>query len=214
MNEIANICEKVGANVKNVRLGIGSDKRIGYDFIYAGCGYGGSCFPKDVKGLINTALDNGYEPKILANVDEVNENQKLVLVNKIVDRFGEDLSGLTFGIWGLSFKPQTDDVRCAPSLIIASEIIKRGGKIKAYDPKAIDNFQQNFDSENIDYKKSKYDVLDGADALVLITEWKEFRALDLDELSKRLNQKIIFDGRNIYSPKIRKAGFELYQIGC
>lgn len=214
MNEIANICEKVGANVKNVRLGIGSDKRIGYDFIYAGCGYGGSCFPKDVKGLINTALDNGYEPKILANVDEVNENQKLVLVNKIVDRFGEDLSGLTFGIWGLSFKPQTDDVRCAPSLIIASEIIKRGGKIRAYDPKAIDNFKQSLDSENIAYKNSKYDVLDGADALVLITEWKEFRALDLDELSKRLNQKIIFDGRNIYSPKIRKAGFELYQIGC
>ena len=204
MNEIANICEKVGANVK----------RIGYDFIYAGCGYGGSCFPKDVKGLINTALDNGYEPKILANVDEVNENQKLVLVNKIVDRFGEDLSGLTFGIWGLSFKPQTDDVRCAPSLIIASEIIKRGGKIRAYDPKAIDNFKQSLDSENIAYKNSKYDVLDGADALVLITEWKEFRALDLDELSKRLNQKIIFDGRNIYSPKIRKAGFELYQIGC
>ena len=214
MNEIANICEKVGANVKNVRLGIGSDKRIGYDFIYAGCGYGGSCFPKDVKGLINTAADNGYEPKILANVDEVNENQKLVLVNKIVDRFGEDLSGLTFAIWGLSFKPQTDDVRCAPSLVIASEIIERGGKIQAYDPKAIDNFQQNFDSENIVYENSKYDVLNDADALVLITEWKEFRALDLDELAKRLNQKIIFDGRNIYSPKIRKAGFELYQIGC
>lgn len=150
----------------------------------------------------------------MSNVDDVNENQKLVLVNKIVDRFGEDLSGLTFGIWGLSFKPQTDDVRCAPSLIIASEIIKRGGKIRAYDPKAIDNFKQSLDSENIAYENSKYDVLDGADALVLITEWKEFRALDLDELSKRLNQKIIFDGRNIYSPKIRKEGFELYQIGC
>ena len=150
----------------------------------------------------------------MANVDEVNENQKLVLVNKIVDKFGEDLSGLTFAIWGLSFKPQTDDVRCAPSLVIASEIIERGGKIQAYDPKAIDNFQQNFDSENIVYENSKYDVLNDADALVLITEWKEFRALDLDELAKRLNQKIIFDGRNIYSPKIRKAGFELYQIGC
>ncbi|WP_299524238.1 UDP-glucose/GDP-mannose dehydrogenase family protein [uncultured Methanobrevibacter sp.] len=214
MNEIANICEKTGANVKNVRLGIGSDKRIGYDFIYAGCGYGGSCFPKDVKGLINTAMDNGYVPKILSYVDEVNENQKLVLVNKIIDRFGEDLSGLTFSIWGLSFKPQTDDVRCAPSLKIASEIIKRGGKIKAYDPKAIDNFKLNFDLDNITYKKSKYDVLDDSDALILITEWKEFRALDLDELSKRLNQKIIFDGRNIYSPKIRELGFELYQIGC
>ncbi len=214
MNEIANICDKTGANIKNVRLGIGSDKRIGYDFIYAGCGYGGSCFPKDVKGLINTAITNGYEPKILANVDAVNENQKLVLVNKIVDRFGADLSGLTFSIWGLAFKPQTDDVRCAPSLIIASEIIKRGGKIKAYDPKATENFKQNFDSENITYKNSKYDVLDGSDGLILITEWKEFRALDLDELARRMKQKIIFDGRNIYSPKIREDGFELYQIGC
>lgn len=214
MNEIANICEKTGANVKNVRLGIGSDKRIGYDFIYAGCGYGGSCFPKDVNGLINIALDNGYVPKILSYVEEVNENQKLVLVNKIIDRFGEDLSGLTFGIWGLSFKPQTDDVRCAPSLIIASEIIKRGGKIKAYDPKAMDNFRLNFDFDGIIYEKSKYDVLNDSDALILITEWKEFRSLNLDELSKRLNQKIIFDGRNIYSPKIRKSGFELYQIGC
>ena len=214
MNEIANICDKTGANIKNVRLGIGSDKRIGYDFIYAGCGYGGSCFPKDVKGLINTAITNGYEPKILANVDAVNENQKLVLVNKIVDRFGADLSGLTFSIWGLAFKPQTDDVRCAPSLIIASEIIKRGGKIKAYDPKATDNFKQNFDSDNIIYKNSKYDVLDDSDGLILITEWKEFRALDLDELGRRMKQKIIFDGRNIYSPKIREDGFELYQIGC
>ena len=214
MNEIANICDKTGANIKNVRLGIGSDKRIGYDFIYAGCGYGGSCFPKDVKGLINTAITNGYEPKILANVDAVNENQKLVLVNKIVDRFGADLSGLTFSIWGLAFKPQTDDVRCAPSLIIASEIIKRGGKIKAYDPKATENFKQNFDSENITYKNSKYDVLDGSDGLILITEWKEFKSLDLDELAKRMKQKIIFDGRNIYSPKIREDGFELYQIGC
>ena len=214
MNEIANICDKTGANIKNVRLGIGSDKRIGYDFIYAGCGYGGSCFPKDVKGLINTAITNGYEPKILANVDAVNENQKLVLVNKIVDRFGADLSGLTFSIWGLAFKPQTDDVRCAPSLKIASEIIKRGGKIKAYDPKATENFKQNFDSENITYKNSKYDVLDGSDGLILITEWKEFRALDLDELARRMKQKIIFDGRNIYSPKIKEEGFELYQIGC
>ena len=214
MNEIANICEKTGANIKNVRLGIGSDKRIGYDFIYAGCGYGGSCFPKDVKGLINTAITNGYEPKILANVDEVNEKQKLVLVNKIVDRFSQDLSGLTFSIWGLAFKPQTDDVRCAPSLVIASEIIKRGGKIKAHDPKATDNFKQNFDSENITYKNSKYDVLNDSDGLILITEWKEFRSLDLDELAKRMNQKIIFDGRNIYSPKIKEEGFELYQIGC
>ena len=214
MNEIANICEKTGANVQSVRLGIGSDKRIGYKFIYAGCGYGGSCFPKDVKGLINTSIEHGYTPNILSMVDEVNENQKMVIVNKIVERFGEDLSNLTFGVWGLSFKPQTDDVRCAPSITIISELVKRGATVKAYDPKAIETFRMQIDSDNVEYFDSKYDVLDNSDALILITEWKEFRSLDLFELSKRLNQKIIFDGRNIYPPRIRDEGFELYQIGC
>ena len=214
MNEIANICEKTGANVQSVRLGIGSDKRIGYKFIYAGCGYGGSCFPKDVKGLINTSLEHGYVPNILSMVDEVNEAQKLVIVDKIINRFGSDLSNLTFGVWGLSFKPQTDDVRCAPSITIISELIKRGAKINAYDPKAIDTFKGEVQSENICYVGSKYDVLDDADALILITEWKEFRSLDLFELSKRLKQKIIFDGRNIYPKRIEGEGFELYQIGC
>ena len=214
MNEIANICEKTGANVQSVRLGIGSDKRIGYKFIYAGCGYGGSCFPKDVKGLINTSLEQGYVPNILSMVDEVNEAQKLVLVDKITNKFGSDLSNLTFGVWGLSFKPQTDDVRCAPSITIISELIKRGAKINAYDPKAIDTFKAEAQLDNICYVDSKYDVLDGADALILITEWKEFRSLDLFELSKRLKQKIIFDGRNIYPKRIEGEGFELYQIGC
>lgn len=214
MNEIANICEKTGANVQSVRLGIGSDKRIGYKFIYAGCGYGGSCFPKDVKGLINTSLEQGYVPNILSMVDEVNEAQKLVIVDKIINRFGSDLSNLTFGVWGLSFKPQTDDVRCAPSITIISELIKRGAKINAYDPKAIDTFKAEAQLDNICYVDSKYDVLDGADALILITEWKEFRSLDLFELSKRLKQKIIFDGRNIYPKRIEGEGFELYQIGC
>ena len=214
MNEIANICEKTGANVQSVRLGIGSDKRIGYKFIYAGCGYGGSCFPKDVKGLINTSVEKGYIPSILSMVDEVNENQKMVIVDKITKRFGDDLSNLTFGVWGLAFKPQTDDVRCAPSITIISELLKRGAKVKAYDSKAIPTFKCEIESENIEYVKSKYDVLDGADALILITEWKEFRSLDLDELSKRLKQKIIFDGRNIYSKRIQEEGFELYQIGC
>ena len=214
MNEIANICEKTGANVQSVRLGIGSDKRIGYKFIYAGCGYGGSCFPKDVKGLINTSIEHGYTPNILSMVDEVNENQKMVIVNKIIERFGEDLSNLTFGVWGLSFKPQTDDVRCAPSITIISELITRGANIKAYDPKAIETFRMQIDSDKAEYFDSKYDVLDNCDALILITEWKEFRSLDLFELSKRLNQKIIFDGRNIYPPRIRDEGFELYQIGC
>lgn len=214
MNEIANICEKTGANVQNVRLGIGSDKRIGYKFIYAGCGYGGSCFPKDVKGLINTSIENGYIPNILSMVDEVNETQKMILVDKITKRFGDDLSNLTFAVWGLAFKPQTDDVRSAPSITIISELIKRGASVKAYDSKAIETFRQVLDDEKIEFTKSKYDALDNADALVLITEWKEFRSLDLHELSKRLNQKIIFDGRNIYPKRIRDDGFELFQIGC
>ena len=214
MNEIANICERTGANVQNVRLGIGSDKRIGYKFIYAGCGYGGSCFPKDVKGLIDTSMNVGYTPHLLSKVDEVNENQKHVLVNKIVSRFGDDLSGLTFSIWGLAFKPQTDDVRCAPSITVASELIKRGAKIRAYDPKAIETFKREFNSENIEFTDSKYDAIDDCDALILITEWKEFRSLDLDELAVRLKAKIIFDGRNIYPKRIIDEGFELYQIGC
>ncbi len=214
MNEIANICEKTGANVQSVRLGIGSDKRIGYKFIYAGCGYGGSCFPKDVKGLINTSVENGYIPSILSMVDEVNENQKMVIVDKITKRFGDDLSNFTFGVWGLAFKPQTDDVRCAPSITIISELLKRGAKVKAYDSKAIETFKKEVESDNIEFVNSKYDVLDDSDALILITEWKEFRSLDLDELSKRLKQKIIFDGRNIYPKRIQDEGFELYQIGC
>jgi len=214
MNEIANICERTGANIQSIRLGIGSDKRIGYKFIYAGCGYGGSCFPKDVNGLINTSLSVGYTPQLLSKVDEINENQKMVIVDKVTSKFGEDLSNLTFAVWGLSFKPQTDDVRCAPSITIISELLKRGAKVKAYDPKAIETFKKELDDKNIEFTSSKYDVLNNADALILITEWKEFRSLDLDELSKRLNQKIIFDGRNIYSKRIRDQGFELFQIGC
>lgn len=214
MNEIANICEKTGANVQAVRLGIGSDQRIGYRFIYAGCGYGGSCFPKDVKGLINTSVENGYVPRILSMVDEVNEDQKMVVVDKITSRFGDDLSNLTFAVWGLAFKPQTDDVRSAPSITIISELLKRGAKIQAYDPKATGTFKKELDDEKIEFTSSKYDVLDDADALILITEWKEFRSLDLYELSKRLKSKVIFDGRNIYPKRIEEEGFELFQIGC
>ena len=214
MNEVANICEHTGANVQSVRLGIGSDNRIGYRFIYAGCGYGGSCFPKDVKGLINTSVEKGYTPRILSMVDEVNEVQKMVIVDKIISRFGQDLSNLTFAVWGLSFKPQTDDVRSAPSITIISELLKRGAKVKAYDPKAIETFKRELDDENIFFTPSKYDALDDADALILITEWKEFRSLDLYELSKRLKSKVIFDGRNIYPKRIENEGFELFQIGC
>lgn len=217
MNEIANICEVTGANVKNVRLGIGSDKRIGYHFIYAGCGYGGSCFPKDVQALINTAEEHGYSPKILSNVEEVNRRQKMVLVNKAVKRFGEDLSGMTFAVWGLAFKPYTDDVREATSLVVISELIDRGAKIKAYDSHATEEFMKAIDDkylDSIEFKTSRYDVLDDADALFLITEWKQFRSPDFDLLADKLNQKIIFDGRNIYDKKIERLGFELYQIGC
>ena len=209
MNEVANICEHTGANVQSVRLGIGSDNRIGYRFIYAGCGYGGSCFPKDVKGLINTSVEKGYTPRILSMVDEVNESQKMVVVDKIISRFGQDLSNLTFAVWGLSFKPQTDDVRSAPSITIIGELLKRGAKVKAYDPKAIETFKRELDDENILFTASKYDALDDADALILITEWKEFRSLDLYELSKRLKSKVIFDGRNIYPKRIENEGFEL-----
>lgn len=217
MNEIANICELTGANVKDVRLGIGSDKRIGYDFIYAGCGYGGSCFPKDVQALINTSTEYGYEPKILSNVEIVNKNQKMVLFNKIVNRFGEDLSGLTFAIWGLSFKPNTDDVREATSLVVIRNIIDNGGKIKVYDPRAQETFMQAIEDEyleNIEFCSYRYDALENSDALVLITEWREFRNPDFDIVAEKLNNKVIFDGRNIYNPKIRNEGFELYQIGC
>ena len=217
MNEIANICEVTGADVNNVRLGIGSDKRIGYHFIYPGCGYGGSCFPKDVQALINTASTYGYEPKILSNVEEVNKNQKMVLVNKVVDRFGEDLSGLTFAIWGLSFKPYTDDVREATSLTVISSLIDKGAKIKAYDSQAVEEFKKTIDDKylpDIEFVESRYDAIDNADALILITEWKEFRSPDFDLVSQKLNQKVIFDGRNIYNKKIEKDGFELYQIGC
>ena len=217
MNEIANICEVTGANVKNVRLGIGSDKRIGYDFIYAGCGYGGSCFPKDVQALISTAQANGYDPLILSNVEKVNANQKMVLVNKVVDRFGDDLSGLTFGIWGLAFKPYTDDVREATSLSVIPALIDKGAKIKAYDSHAADEFKKAIDDKylkNIEFVNDRYSALDNCDALILITEWKQFRNPDFDILSQKLNQKIIFDGRNIYNKKIESKGFELYQIGC
>lgn len=222
INEIANICELNGADIKKVRLGIGSDKRIGYDFIYTGCGYGGSCFSKDVQGLIDDAKSHGYSPKLLPNVELVNKEQKMILVNKIIERFGEDLSYLTFAIWGLAFKPNTDDVREASSLVIISELIKIGAKVKVYDAKAMETFKtaipKYLDNANqlslIEYKKYKYDALIDCDALILITEWKEFRNPDFNEIARLLNQKIIFDGRNIYSSKIRNQGFELYQIGC
>ncbi len=216
MNEIANICERVGADVNKVRLGIGSDKRIGYSFIYAGCGYGGSCFPKDVQALIRTSTLAGYETKILNAVEEVNKQQKYRIPEKVEKRFGKDLSGRIFGIWGLAFKPDTDDMRQSAAITIIEELTKRGAKVKAYDPKAEKEAKTCYlkDNENVAYYDSKYTVLSDADALILITEWKEFRQPDFGEIKKRLKQPVIFDGRNQYDMDVlRERGFEYYQIG-
>ncbi len=216
MNEIANICERVGADVNHVRHGIGSDSRIGYSFIYPGCGYGGSCFPKDVQALIKTANDCNYTPRILEAIEAVNYDQKKVVVEKVKNRFGKDLNGLAFAVWGLSFKPETDDMREATSITVIKELTSRGAKIKAYDPKAMDQARNFYlkDNPSIEYNESKYSVLNRSDSLILLTEWKEFRSPDFDEIKKRLNNPIIFDGRNQYSKeKMKRLGFEYFQIG-
>ncbi|OUU24044.1 MAG: UDP-glucose 6-dehydrogenase [Candidatus Endolissoclinum sp. TMED37] len=216
MNEIANICEKVGADASQVRIGIGSDQRIGYSFIYPGVGYGGSCFPKDVKALTRIAKENGCTAQLITAVEEVNDAQKLVIAKKIVIRFGEDLTGFTFGIWGLSFKPGTDDMREAPSIYVIKELVSRGAKIKAYDPKAINEAKEYYMKgvKNITYLESKYDVLKDSDALILLTEWKEFRSPDFKEIKAQLKTPVIFDGRNQYiAYSLEKFGFEYYQIG-
>ena len=216
MNEISNICEKVGADVNKVRRGIGSDKRIGYSFIYAGCGYGGSCFPKDVQALIKTSEQYGHIPHILEAVETVNANQKLVIPRKVIERFGKDLTGFNFAVWGLAFKPDTDDMRQAASITIIKELTERGATITAYDPKAVKEAQTCYlkDNDKVTYVTSKYTALNDADAMILVTEWKEFRSPDMDEIKKRLKNPIIFDGRNQYDAKdLKKHGFEYYQIG-
>jgi UDPglucose 6-dehydrogenase len=216
MNEMANICERVGADVNNVRIGIGSDSRIGYSFIYPGAGYGGSCFPKDVKALKKIAEETGYEAQLIKSVEDVNNRQKFVISNKIIEKFGEDLTGKTFGLWGLAFKPGTDDMREAPAIYVVNELVKRGAKLKAYDPKAIEEAKHFYlkDVENIEYKESKYEVLQGADALILLTEWKEFRSPDFEEIKTQLTQPLIFDGRNQYiAYDLEKKGIEYHRIG-
>ena len=216
MNEVANICELVGADVNQVRIGIGSDSRIGYSFIYPGSGYGGSCFPKDVKALKKIAEENGYQPNLISSVEEVNDRQKLVISNKVVNRFGEDLSGKTFAIWGLAFKPETDDMREAPAIYIIKDLVKRGARIKAYDPKAMDEAKDFYlkGIEGVSYCSSKYKTLQNVEALLLLTEWKEFRSPDFGELKSQMKNAIIFDGRNQYGNlNLEKKGFEYYQIG-
>ncbi len=213
MNDMANLCEVVGADISSVRRGIGSDTRIGNKFIYAGAGYGGSCFPKDVKAIIKTADENGYKLRLLQAVEDVNQDQKQVIVKKIIEQFGTNLNGMTFAMWGLSFKPQTDDMREAPSIVIVEELMKLGAKVKAYDPVAIEEAQRIL-GDKIEYGKDQYDVLIDADALIVITEWPEFRIPNFKVVDKLLKSKVIFDGRNIYDPKeVTDNGFAYYSIG-
>ncbi|MBS2098594.1 UDP-glucose dehydrogenase family protein [Carboxylicivirga linearis] len=212
MNDIANLCEIVGADVSNVRRGIGSDTRIGNKFIYAGAGYGGSCFPKDVKAIIKTAQQYNYRLRLLESVEDVNNDQKMVIVSKILKHFG-NVKGKTFGMWGLSFKPQTDDMREAPSVVIANALIKEGAKVKAYDPVAAEEAHKIL-GDTIEYGKDQYDALIDTDALILITEWPEFRIPNYKVMEKLMNEKVIFDGRNIYDPvELKENGFTYYGIG-
>jgi len=215
MNELSRLCEKLNADIEEVRKGIGSDTRIGYKFLYPGVGYGGSCFPKDVKALIKMAQEHDSSAKILEAVEEVNETQKMVLVQKVFAYFGENLKDKTFAVWGLSFKPMTDDMREAPSRIIINELIRRGAKVQAYDPAAINEAKRIFgENPNITYAKDQYEALEGADALLLITEWHQFRHPNFEEIKRRLRKKVIFDGRNQYDPqKIREMGFTYFAIG-
>ncbi|MFT7230754.1 MAG: UDPglucose 6-dehydrogenase, partial [Bacteroidia bacterium] len=213
MNDIANLCEIMGADVNAVRNGIGSDPRIGSRFIYAGIGYGGSCFPKDVKALIKTARENDYTMRILEAVEEVNEAQKSVLFNKLTARIGTDLTGRTFAMWGLSFKPNTDDMREAPSLVLIEKIKQAGGKVVAYDPVAMEETKHMI-GDAISYVSDPYEALNDADALLLVTEWSEFKLPDWDVISTKLKSKVVFDGRNIYDKKeLRDLGYDYYCIG-
>jgi UDPglucose 6-dehydrogenase len=213
MNEIANLCEIVGADVNLVRKGIGSDSRIGTKFIYPGVGYGGSCFPKDVKALISTSHDNQYSLEVLKAVENVNERQKQVLANKIFSHFGKNLKGKTFAIWGLSFKPQTDDMREAPSLVIIQKLLEAGARVKAYDPVAVEE-ASHYLGNTIVYSKDMYEALIDADALAVVTEWSEFRSPNFRVMEKLLLKKVVFDGRNIYDPsEMRENGYVYYSIG-
>lgn|SRR5699024_4950892 len=218
MNEIANICERVGANVDHVRRGIGTDSRIGPRFLFAGIGYGGSCFPKDVQAIHYTAGQHGYDFKILDSVMKVNEMQKVSIVAKMEEYFGtDDFSGKTFGLWGLSFKPETDDIREAPALYIADELVKRGANLVGYDPEAISTFRQATTEEvkeNMKFVHSQKDALKDIDALLICTEWNEFRRPTVDRFQDHMNQPVIFDGRNLYDlDRAQKAGITYISVG-
>ena len=215
MNDIANLCELVGADVNMVRKGIGSDTRIGKKFLYAGCGYGGSCFPKDVKALIKTAADLGYNMRVLQAVEEVNAEQKLILFHKLVNYYGDisQLKGKTVGLWGLAFKPETDDMREAPSLVLIDLLLKAGVHVKVYDPVAMDECRRRIGG-SVTYAQNRYDAAEGCDALMLVTEWKEFRMPNAKTLLQKMKGRLILDGRNILdSEELQQAGFEYHCIG-
>ena len=215
MNDIANLCELVGADVNMVRKGIGSDTRIGKKFLYAGCGYGGSCFPKDVKALIKTASDMGYPMRVLQAVEEVNKDQKLVLYRKIVNYYGgeEQLKDKTVAIWGLAFKPETDDMREAPSLVLIDLLLKAGAHVKVYDPVAMDECRRRI-GDKVTYAHDMYDAVDGADALMLVTEWKELRMPNMETLKGKMRGRLVLDGRNILdADELHQAGFDYHCIG-
>jgi len=214
MNEIANICMKVGANVDQVRRGIGSDARIGSKFLFAGLGYGGSCFPKDVQAVVRTAQAAGYDFRILQAVEAVNETQKRLLFDMVSDHYAGDLTGKHFAVWGLSFKPNTDDMREAPAIVVIQHLLAAGAKVTAFDPEAIEECKEWHLGDQIKYAKNPMEALDGADGMILVTEWNEFRRPDFDEVKRRMNGKVIFDGRNIYTRKTLEAlGFTYYGIG-
>ncbi len=215
MNEFANIAERLDVDIEQVRKGIGSDPRIGYGFLYAGVGYGGSCFPKDVSALTRTAVKSGYQPLLLQAVEEVNRRQKNTLFEKIHGYFGGQLQGRTFALWGLAFKPNTDDMREAPSRVLMEALWKAGARVRAYDPAALQEARRLYGQQSLlTLCRSQMECLDGADALVVVTEWSQFRSPDFDALKRRLKQPLIFDGRNVYKPEeVRAAGFILYSIG-
>lgn len=213
MNDIANLCELVGADVNMVRKGIGTDTRIGKKFLYAGCGYGGSCFPKDVKALIKTAQNVGYDMEVLQAVESVNEKQKSILFNKLMKHFNEDIKGKTIAIWGLAFKPETDDMREAPALVLIDKIISVGASVKVYDPIAMPECKRRI-GDKVVYCKDMYEAVINVDTLLLVTEWKEFRMPNLEVLNKTMKNKVIIDGRNIYDAKeMVESGFDYYKIG-
>lgn len=215
MNELANLAEKLGANIESVRNGIGSDQRIGYHFLYAGVGYGGSCFPKDIQALQHTAGEYGMQLTIVDAVEKVNRTQKQRILEKVRTRFGEQLDGRTFAIWGLSFKPNTDDMREAPSRVVINGLLSRGATVNVYDPVSMEEARHLFAKEpGVKFASSTTAALDAADALIIVTEWKEFRSPDFEDMKKRLKTAVVFDGRNLYDPALmRSAGIEYFSVG-